>query len=122
MGGLVSLYAWFRRPDVFGLAAALSPSLWYGRDRLFEYLRTARLPPGRLYLDSGTAEGATTLRDLRSLRALLAAKGMRIDDRLLYLEDRGAGHDESAWGRRLDGALEFLFRDRWSGMPPGRQC
>src|SRR5262249_36630874 len=70
MGGLLSLYAWFRRSDAFGHAGLMSPSLWFGRDRLFDDLRAASLPRvGRLYLDCGTAEGAATLRDVRTLRS-----------------------------------------------------
>jgi predicted alpha/beta superfamily hydrolase len=109
MGGLISLYAWFRRPDVFGRAGALSPALWFGRERLMTFIKSAALPRGRLYLDVGTAEGAGTLRDARALRALLETKGLTPDERFLYVEDRGARHDEAAWGRRLPRALEFLF-------------
>ena len=107
MGGLIALYAWFRRPDAFSSAAALSPSLWFGRDRLVEFIRQARAPKGRLYLDTGTAEGAGTLRDARAMRALLAAK--RPGRAFRYVEDRGGRHEEAAWGRRLEGALRFLF-------------
>jgi isoamylase len=110
MGGLISLYAWFQRPDVFGHAAVLSPSLWYGREPLFELLERSRLPRGRIHLDVGTAEGADTLRDARGLKRLLDEKG--IGDRLEYLEDRGGKHEEAAWSRRITGALEFLLRAR----------
>jgi len=108
MGGLFSLYAWFRRPRVFGHAAALSPSLWYGRDRLFDFFDSSALPPGRLYLDVGTEEGAVTLRDARALKAMLDEKG--IDGRVSYLEDDGGRHEEEAWARRIGAALEFLLR------------
>lgn len=107
MGGLISLYAWFRRPAVFGHAAVLSPALWFGRERLFDFVVGARVPRGRLYLDVGTAEGAGTLRDARALKRLLATRGL--GDRLKYLEDRGGRHDEASWGRRIGPALEFLF-------------
>src|SRR5205085_234401 len=71
MGGLISLYGWFRRPETFGHAAAMSPSLWFGRDRLFAYVEARKLPRGRLYLDVGTAEGEEALRDVRRMRLLL---------------------------------------------------
>jgi predicted alpha/beta superfamily hydrolase len=109
MGGLISLYAWFRRPDVFGHAAVLSPALWYGRDRVFDFIEAALLPPGRLHVDAGTAEGVTTLRDVRLLRAMLEAKGMAAGDRLSYLEARAGCHQEDAWSRRIGGALGFLL-------------
>jgi predicted alpha/beta superfamily hydrolase len=110
MGGLVSLYAWFRRPDVFGLAGAMSPALWYGREALFEFVERSRLPRGRLYLDVGTCEGASTLRNTREMWALIENKPAALDSRLEYLEDRAGCHNEAAWGGRLAGALEFLLR------------
>jgi predicted alpha/beta superfamily hydrolase len=108
MGGLVSLYGWFRFPNIFGLAAAMSPALWYGRDRLFDYLEAARVPRGRLYVDVGTAEGATTLADARAFRSLAAAKRLR-GDRFSYVEDRGGRHQEACWSGRLADALTFLL-------------
>jgi predicted alpha/beta superfamily hydrolase len=111
MGGLVSFYAWLRRGDVFAHAAAMSPSFWFGRDRLFEYVHARKLPRGRLYLDVGTAEGDEALRDVRHMRALLHEKGIR---RTAFDFDQVAGgrHQESAWAQRVDDALEFLFVDR----------
>src|SRR5262249_38546376 len=85
MGGLFSLYGYFRRPDVFGRAGVMSPSLWFGRERLFDFVDATPLPRGRLYLDVGTGEGAATLRDARTLRAMLAAKGARDGESLRYV-------------------------------------
>jgi predicted alpha/beta superfamily hydrolase len=115
MGGLISLYAWLRRPDVFGLAAAMSPALWFGRDRVFEFIQRAALPPGRLYVDVGTGEGESTLRDTRALWSVIQENAAPERTHVNYLEDAGAGHDEAAWGRRLGGALEFLLNSR---LPP----
>jgi isoamylase len=109
MGGLISLYAWLRRPDVFGLAGVLSPSLWFGRERLFDFVQRTELPGGRIYLDTGTAEGESTLRDAQALWEMLQPKVGSDHERAIYVEDEGAGHDEAAWGRRLTGALEFLL-------------
>jgi predicted alpha/beta superfamily hydrolase len=109
MGGLLSLYAWFKRPDTFGHAGVMSPSLWFGRARLFDYLRSEPLPRvGRLYLDCGTAEGAATLRDVRALRSTLQGKRIR-RNAFAYVEDRGGRHNEGSWGARIEGALEFLL-------------
>jgi len=109
MGGLFSLYAWLRKPDVFSLAGVMSPSLWFGRDRLFDFVEAAPLPRGRIYLDVGTAEGAGTLRDVRTLRAMLDAKGAIEGESFSYVEARGGRHDEQSWSKRLGAALEFLL-------------
>src|SRR5688572_27604222 len=45
MGGLISLYAAVRRPEVFGFMGALSPSLWYAGRAIFEVVRDAPRSP-----------------------------------------------------------------------------
>ena len=109
MGGLLSLYAFLKRPDVFQLAGVMSPSLWFGRDALFDYIEKTAVKDGRIYVDVGTAEGAGTLRDARLLVSMLKAKGLEDEETIEFVEARGGRHEEEAWARRLKGALEFLF-------------
>jgi predicted alpha/beta superfamily hydrolase len=113
MGGLVSLYAYFRFPSVFGRAGVMSPAIWYGQHAVLEFIAAARTPRGRLYLDVGMQEGAGTLRDARRLGRLLVRKGFRRRPRaaaaLRYVEDPQGRHQEAAWARRLEGALAFLL-------------
>ena len=131
LGGLVSLYAYFRYPSVFGRAGVMSPSIWYGQGAVLDFIEDARTPPGRLYLDVGTHEGAGTLRDARLTGRLLVMKGFARDrrarrvrtietgpnrrmthegkPRLRYLEHAGGRHNEADWAFRLEGALEFLL-------------
>ena len=109
MGGLISLYAFFARPDVFGIMGALSPSLWFAERAIFGLLESAPFHPGKLYLDVGHEEGAETLEDARRLRDLLRAKGYVEGEQLRYVEDRAGKHEEAAWGRRYRAALPFLL-------------
>ena len=110
MGGLVSLYAFFRRPHAFGFAAALSPALWFGQRKIFDAVRRAPNPPGgRLYVDMGTREGGHTLDDARRLHDVLRAKGWVDGETLRYVEEEGARHTEAAWRRRFKKALPFLL-------------
>ena len=129
MGGLVSLYAYFRYPSVFGRAGVMSPSIWFGQGAIVQFIEEARVPRGRVYLDVGTGEGAGALRDVRRLGRVLVRKGFRRRRRpapesvrpspgerrsssssvLRYVEDHGARHTEAAWAFRLQGALEFLL-------------
>lgn len=123
MGGLISLYGFFRYPDIFGLAGVMSPSLWFAQEAIFPYVEAAPFVPGKLHLDVGTREGPDeeepqslpytfvgrhTL-NLRKMRDLLLAKGYRDDHELNYEEEVEAVHHESAWARRLPGALRFLL-------------
>ncbi len=126
LGGLISLYGRLARPDVFGLAAALSPSLRFGGDGILRFAEGRDRSPGRIYLDVGTQEashvGGTRLgaairsrryaRAVRRMRDLLLRKGYRSGEDLMFLEVRGAHHNEAAWGQRLPDALRFLLEVR----------
>jgi predicted alpha/beta superfamily hydrolase len=122
MGALFSFYAFFERPDVFGLVGAVSPSVGYAKQALVGYLERAPFVGGRIYMDVGTHEGMPRHRDplelrgepgayvrlVRRARELLARKGYGERD-LRYVEDEGAVHNEAAWAARLPAALRFLL-------------
>ena len=111
MGGLISLYAFFRYSDSFGFAAALSPSLWFADGALLDLVARAPRVPGRLYLDVGMREGQQTVALGRRLRDLLLAKGYEGGRDFRWVEDKDGVHHESAWGRRFREALPFLLRE-----------
>jgi predicted alpha/beta superfamily hydrolase len=109
MGGLISLVAFFARPDTFGILGAMSPSLWFAERAIFGRLEAAAFHPGRVYLDVGRLEGSETLADARRLRDLLRNKGYQQGSQLRYVEDRAGKHEEAAWSRRFRTALPFLL-------------
>jgi predicted alpha/beta superfamily hydrolase len=123
MGGLISLYAFFCRPEVFGFAGIMSPSLWFAQGAIFPYVQQAISKPGQIYLDLGTHESLDTRVDheaphkytslylaaARNMRDLLDQKGYRLGQELRYEEAEQAIHNEAAWASRLPGALEFLL-------------
>jgi predicted alpha/beta superfamily hydrolase len=109
MGGLISLWAFFRHNEVFGGAAAFSPALWFARRAIFGRIEAMPSPPGRIYLDAGTAEGPMLLAHVARLRAILIEKGYRTGRDLRFVIERKGRHDEESWGRRLPGALRFLL-------------
>lgn len=118
LGGLVSLYGYFARPEVFGLCGALSPSLQIAPEKIFPFVEQAERALGRIYLDVGTREISRPRRHFNSrhyganvtqMRNLLRRKGYGKKN-LLFLRDKRGIHHESAWARRLPGALAFLVR------------
>lgn len=123
MGGLISLHAFFAFPEVFGLAGAMSPSLFFGRESLTRWIGRRPFHAGRIYLDVGTLEGRRALgrrllhrfpsgamRRLRKLRKILEKKGYVRGVDLEWIEEPGGRHDEAAWSRRLPGMLRFLLK------------
>jgi predicted alpha/beta superfamily hydrolase len=125
MGGLISLYAFFHCPDVFGFTGVMSPSLWFGHGRIMTYVQDAAYHPGKIYLDVGTREhgeddwsGVFTRRThsrqyyarVRHMKRILVNKGYRPIHDLLHVEEKWANHNEAAWRRRLPKALQFFLK------------
>lgn len=109
LGGLISLYAFFRFPGVFGGVGALSPSLWFGHEAIFDVARSAT-GAGRVYLDIGFREGERHVMLVRRMRDLLITQGFEPRRNLRYVEDKDGAHREADWGRRFRKALPFLVR------------
>lgn len=122
MGGLISLYAFARFPERFGLVGGMSPSLFFGDEALTGWLANRPLAGGRVYLDIGTLEGrrnrrrktapkspSGAMRRLRRLRRIFEQGGYRRGVDLEWIEEPGGRHDEAAWAHRLPGMLDFLF-------------
>jgi predicted alpha/beta superfamily hydrolase len=109
MGGLISLYALYRNPDIFGAAGVMSPALWFAGRSILRYARQRAAPAGRIHLDIGLREPGSAVADTRSLRNILAQRGLRPGAGLEYVEDEAGTHAEEAWGRRFRRALPFLL-------------
>jgi predicted alpha/beta superfamily hydrolase len=123
MGGLISLYGFFRHHETFGFAGIMSPAFYVNEKKIFTMVHDTSYIPGKLYIDVGTQEvpeqddqykklGITSLRYLegaRGMRDLLIEKGYRLGSDLMYIEEENAIHHESAWARRLPHALRFLL-------------
>jgi predicted alpha/beta superfamily hydrolase len=124
MGGLISLYAFLKYPEVFGLCGAFSTAYWFSRPAFLDTVRTSAQGLGRVYLDAGTEEGSSRRRwkivgarskdvfrdDVRALRDILLSRGYVDGRSLRYVEAAGARHHESAWAERLPDAMRFLLR------------
>ncbi|HEX2090845.1 MAG TPA: alpha/beta hydrolase-fold protein [Longimicrobiaceae bacterium] len=109
MGGLISLYGFFHRPETFGFTGVMSPALWYGERKIFDYVEAAPFTGGKIYVDVGTREGREELADVRRLRDILVEKGYRKGKDFLYVVEMGGAHNEQAWARRLRQEMQFLL-------------
>ncbi len=120
LGGLSSLYLAWTRPDVFGMAAALSPSLWWGGRGLITGIAgdTRERMPHRIWLDMGDDESKAdhnrngvpdVIDDVRTLKAVLLWKGFELERSFFYHEVDGGTHSEAAWAARIQQVLRALF-------------
>lgn len=115
MGGLISLYALARRPDVFGGAAALSTHWPAGDGAVVDWLAAHLPPPGghRLYFDHGSAGlDAAYAPYQRRMDAALRASGLAEGRDWTSRAFAGADHTERDWRARLDQPLRFLLGAR----------
>lgn len=124
MGGYGALMLALRHPDVFGAAACLSGSLYFGhaphpRGETFQTALASGLPPGeadvfalaaraeglarrpRLWLACGTEDGH--LESHRALRRHLDSLGWPHD----YAESPG-GHTRAYWTAQLPALIDFF--------------
>jgi alpha-glucosidase len=117
MGGLISIYALARYPDVFGGAGCLSthwPGALPGRESPFpaamrDFL-AGSLPGGkRVWFDHGTEGLDAAYPELqRGVDAVMREKGYDQSNWVTYV-DEGADHSEDAWRARLQLPLTFLL-------------
>ena len=114
MGGLMSLYAGLKRPDVFGGVMAMSPSLWWNGKEMQRRVASRPIPRGlRVYLDSGGAgPSADGSRDTNAMRDLLHRKGMRFGRNLFHWFEGSHPHSEGAWRARFPRAFSTMFPAR----------
>jgi predicted alpha/beta superfamily hydrolase len=113
-GAIAALYTSVVYPGTFGRLLLESPSLYVGNRHLLRRARAARRWPARTYLGVGTAEtnradwNEETVANVLELAAMLRHAGLG-QRRLRVVVEEGAPHSETAWARRLPGALRFLF-------------
>jgi predicted alpha/beta superfamily hydrolase len=110
LGALASLYLGLKHPNVFSKLMVMSPSVWWDHGMILKYVQHLRYKPTtRIWLDIGSKEGKFTPGYVRQLRDLLIAQGWRLEADLKFMEIRGGHHTETAWAKRIEPALRFLF-------------
>ncbi|MFN8608752.1 MAG: alpha/beta hydrolase-fold protein [Vulcanimicrobiota bacterium] len=124
LGGLSSLYLGWTRPNEFGLVAAMSPSLWWGGRKMITRIggdESNALRPTKIWLDMGDVESLEDdnengvpdpIDDLRTLKAVLLARGYILGQNLEVREILEGRHNEADWAKRIDQVLCWLFPPR----------
>jgi predicted alpha/beta superfamily hydrolase len=107
LGGLITHYIGMTS-DVFGLLGICSPSYWIAPN-FRNTIASAPKPDRRLWLDWGSAEGASMWDYGSPAAASLDSKGMVRGRDLQVLVGAGDAHNETAWKRRLPDLLRFLL-------------
>jgi predicted alpha/beta superfamily hydrolase len=117
LGGLVSFYAAYREPTVFGHAGSMSGTFGWGEDLGHDTMMDlyAAAPPTGVdfYLDSGGTNscpnGGDNYCETVAMADTLRGLGWVDGTDLHYVWAPGAQHNEAAWAARLPGALTSWF-------------
>lgn len=109
MGGLISLYAGLREPEVFGKMMIFSPSLWISRainTQAYAFNPTE----SKMYLYSGARESNEHLPNVRKLERILRERingGIPLDLKVVINEE--GQHSEMYWRSEFPNAVKWLF-------------
>ncbi|MBV9774887.1 MAG: phosphonate ABC transporter ATP-binding protein [Gemmatimonadetes bacterium] len=115
MGGLISLYAGLRHPEVFGRVGVFSPALWFAPE-VYAFARAAdaRGPRPRFYFVTGAQEGNTPeayVRDQARMVETLTVAGFRDGTEVTAAVRPDGKHAEWFWRREFPAAYRWLFDD-----------
>ncbi len=105
LGGLISFYIGWERPDAFGLVAGMSSSLFWDDSWMIRQVQqdAGPLKPLRFYLDS--ADVNDNHDETVEMAQALDARGYPH----LHVVQAGASHDWFFWKDRFPGMLQYLF-------------
>lgn len=114
-GGQVTYHIGFRRPDVFGKLAIVSPYFYcVDPETLTEvpllHIFRQKQPISRIWIDLGGREGTLVMeKHVRAVAEQLLELGYAEHEELAYYCDPDAEHVEKDWAARLASPLMHLF-------------
>jgi predicted alpha/beta superfamily hydrolase len=108
MGGLISHYALFNQPGVFGKAGIYSPSYWYA-DEVYQQTDIQLLPAGsRISMLVGAMEGREMVANMEKMAQLLLAQGLNKAQLAAKVVPKGE-HNEALWRSEFADTALYLF-------------
>ncbi|WP_411345155.1 alpha/beta hydrolase [Paenibacillus sp. WLX1005] len=114
LGGLVSLFAAYVYPEVFGRIGAMSASLWY--EGFVEFMAERQLDPHlRIYMDIGSLEGTNKTSRQRFMQSLTDEAAAILSgnelqpDQLHFIRHEGEDHESDSFYRRFPEMMDWLF-------------
>lgn len=114
-GGMISLYAAYLFPEVFGRIGSLSASLWF--EGLLDFIRDNQVPSDkqRMYMYVGSVEGmykqniqANMVPNTYQAYEFLIANGFP-EQQIKFVVEEGGTHDELFFIKHFPEAMKWLF-------------
>ena len=108
MGGLISVYAALKYPEVFGNAGIFSPAFWIAPE-IYNFAQQSKLPPqSRFYFVCGGAEGPGVVPDMQKMADIIQAKGIDKKNAPVTII-KGAAHNEKQWNGDFPDFYKWLI-------------
>ena len=112
MGGIISFHIAWEYPEVFGMAACMSPAFMVDDNEIVKRVKSYNgiKKPVKFYIDNGTV-GLEKKFDssMNEIIRLLNIMGYEENSDLMVYIDEGAEHNEMAWSKRVHMPLLFFF-------------
>ena len=112
IGWLMSLYAVLKYNKYFSAAAALSPSIWTNREKIFELIEKTRIRKGtKIYMDYGSQElknHKDMLENFSDMTSELMKKGVFVSSRIVP----NGTHSEASWEMQVPFIISELLYGR----------
>ena len=105
LGGVVSFFAAWQHPEVFGVAVCMS-STFSHKDDLIERVLNEPKPDVGFYLDSGWP--GDNYEVTMAMAMALATRGWTYGHNFFHLCFPNAEHNEKSWGMRLHLPMQFI--------------
>ncbi|MGC8728419.1 MAG: alpha/beta hydrolase [Elusimicrobiales bacterium] len=114
LGGLLSAYAVFAYPQIWGGALSMSPSYWWADKKFLDWFSSVKKPDNIVfYQDIGNKEGGEEaeehLNNFREAERLFLNKGFVKNKDFFSLEFEGHYHNEKFWALRFPQAVILIF-------------
>jgi alpha-glucosidase len=108
LGGLISHYAIYAYPEVFGNAGIFSPAYWFAPP-VYDFTAEHRLHTGaRLYFYAGGKEDEDMVGNMQKIVGTIRAQYFPERDLAVHVEPEAA-HNEAAWRAEFPRAVVWLF-------------
>lgn len=110
LGGLISHYALFQYPHIFGKAAIFSPSYWYASE-VFEFTKNHPLPKNtKIFMLVGEKEEGM-VDPAKKMYQLILESGQQ-NKNVKWVSDPEGEHNERFWRKQFKPAMEWLYLGR----------
>jgi predicted alpha/beta superfamily hydrolase len=108
MGGLISIYAIMKYPNIFGKAGVFSPSFWISKNAYRQVQQKANPQQQKIYMIVGLEEAPIMAKSFKKMHRILKRKGFDNQNlKAIAIED--GKHQEWFWAREFEQAVLWLF-------------